>query len=82
MFDIARFDIARAALLRSGDDKVFEPAQIEPNSLEEVRRQARENWLRLRQQTIGKERKAGLQQSSGQDANENQGHSLDTDSSE
>jgi hypothetical protein len=51
-------------------------------SLEETRRQARENWLRLRQQTIEKERKVGLQESSGHDANEGQCHSLDTDSSE
>lgn len=75
------------------DDKVSEPAvavsktqgkdaQLEPNSLEEVRRQARENWLRLRQQRIEKERADGLQQRPGRDANEDQDHSLDTDSSE
>lgn len=75
------------------DDKVSEPAlavskiqrkeaQLEPNSLEEVRRQARENWARLRQQTIEKERKVGLQQGSGHDAKEDQGHSQDPDLSE
>jgi uncharacterized protein (UPF0332 family) len=55
---------------------------LQPVSLEETRRQARENWLRLRQQTIEKERKVGLQQSTGHDAKEDQGHSLDSDLSE
>lgn len=75
------------------DDKVSEPdipsenreadhTHLQPVSLEETRRQARENWVRLRQQTIEKERKVGLQQGSGHDANEGPGHSLDTDSSE
>jgi hypothetical protein len=76
----------------SRDDNVSEPSvstesavrrvDSQPLSLEEERRQARENWARLRQQTIEKERKVGLQQSSGHDAKEDQGHSRDTDSSE
>jgi len=52
------------------DDKVSEPAeavskverkdlQFEPVSLEEIRRQARENWLRLRQQKIEGAKGAG-----------------------
>ncbi len=52
------------------DDKVSEPAvavskieakdvQLEPVSLEEIRRQARENWLRLRQQKIEGAKSAG-----------------------
>jgi hypothetical protein len=47
-----------------GDDKVSEPvvavseikrkgAKLEPISLEEIRRQARENWLQLRPQKVG-----------------------------
>jgi hypothetical protein len=46
------------------DDKVSEPAvaareierqsvELEPISLEEIRRQARQNWLQLRQQVVG-----------------------------
>jgi len=34
------------------DDKVSEPAKFEPASLDEIRRQARENWLRMRQQEV------------------------------
>lgn len=76
----------------SRDDNVSEPSvatdsaipssDSQPLSLEEERRQARENWARLRQQTIEKERKDGLQQSSGRDAKDDQGHSPDTDCSE
>jgi hypothetical protein len=47
-----------------GDDKVSEPVvaaseierkgvKLEPISLKEIRRQARENWLQLRQQKVG-----------------------------
>ncbi|MDP9013261.1 MAG: HEPN domain-containing protein [Pseudomonadota bacterium] len=73
------------------DDKVSEPdvaaseietktIKLEPISLEEVRRQARENWLKLRQQ-LAREAKKGA--SHAKDANqgtqEDQGHSIDDD---
>ena len=50
------------------DDKVSEPAiaaseierlKLEPISLEEIRRQARENWLQSRQQMVGSAKKRG-----------------------
>lgn len=75
----------------SDDDKVSEPvrthsnieseyAHSQPNSLEEMRRQARENWLRLRrQQTIEETRGADRGKSPGRETNEDQGHSLDCD---
>jgi uncharacterized protein (UPF0332 family) len=69
------------------DDKVSEPAvtaseieraKLEPISLEEIRRQARENWLQLRQQLVS-EAKEGAAHSKDADrgAKKDQGHSID-----
>ena len=74
----------------SHDDKVSEPvrtgskiesedAHLQPNSLEEMRRQARENWLRLRQQKIEGTRDADHGKSPGREAKEDQSHSFDRD---
>ena len=71
------------------DDKVSEPAvaaseiervKLEPISLEEIRRQARENWLQSRQQTVS-EAKKGASHSKDADrgTKEDQGHSIDDD---
>jgi uncharacterized protein (UPF0332 family) len=74
----------------SGDDNVSEPSvstesavrcvDPQPLSLEEERRQARENWARLRQRQIEGEKEG--EKSAGHGAREDQGHLLDTDSSE
>jgi uncharacterized protein (UPF0332 family) len=71
------------------DDKVSEPTvavteiekmsvKLEPISLEEIRRQARENWLQLRQQLVS-EAKEGAAHSKDADrgAKKDQGHSID-----
>jgi hypothetical protein len=70
------------------EGKVSEPAafverietdysQLQPFSLEETRRQARENWLRLRRQTIKGERDIGQERDAGRDAKDEHGHSPD-----
>jgi uncharacterized protein (UPF0332 family) len=75
------------------DDKVSEPiasaekierkdAHRQPISLEEERRQARENWLRLRQQQIHAERGVEPRRSADRGAGEDRGHSLDDDLNE
>jgi hypothetical protein len=74
----------------SHEDKVSEPAttaeraatdhaHLQPFSLEEARRQARENWLRLRQQTIKGQRGIAQERNSDRSAAEEHGHSPDPD---
>jgi hypothetical protein len=73
------------------DDKVSEPAvavseikrkgeKLEPISLEEIRREARENWLQLRQRTVGVATK-GVVHSKDADrgTKEDQSRSIDDD---
>ena len=73
------------------DDKVSEPSvavteieresvKLEPISLEEIRRQARENWLQMRQQMVS-DAKVGAPHSKDADrgTKEDQGHSIDDD---
>ena len=71
------------------DDKVSEPTaavteierksvKLEPISLEEIRRQARENWLQLRQQVVSEEKKgAAHSKDADRGAKKDQGHSID-----
>jgi uncharacterized protein (UPF0332 family) len=70
------------------DDKVSEPAvaaseiegknvKLEPISLEQIRRQARENWLQLRQQMVGDAKGAGLSKNADLGTEEDQGHPID-----
>lgn len=71
------------------DDKVSEPAvaaseiermKLEPISLEEIRRQARENWLQSRQQMVGDGKKgASHSKDADRGTKEDQGHSIDDD---
>jgi uncharacterized protein (UPF0332 family) len=73
------------------DDKVSEPAvpvaeiegnsvHLKPVSLEEIRRQARENWLQLRQQMVGvANKRAGHSKEADRGAKEDQSHSRDDD---
>jgi uncharacterized protein (UPF0332 family) len=72
------------------DDKVSEPAvaaseierksaKLEPISLEEIRRQARENWLQLRQLKVGAEKGVGHSKDADRGAKEDQGHAIDDD---
>jgi hypothetical protein len=61
------------------DDKISEPSVAKPFSLEEERRQARENWLRLRRQQIQGESKIDPGRDGGCDANDVQSRSLDDD---
>jgi uncharacterized protein (UPF0332 family) len=72
------------------DDKVSEPAvaaseigekrvELELISLEEIRRQARENWLQLRQLKVGAAKGAGHSKDTDRGAKEAQGHSIDDD---
>jgi uncharacterized protein len=76
-----------------GDDKVSEPAaatseierksvKLEPMSLEEIRRQARENWLQLRQQMGSAAKGAALSKNADRGAGEDQGHSIDDEPDE
>ncbi len=69
------------------DDKVSEPAlaaseiegksvKLEPIPLEEIRRQARENWLQLRQQKVGAAKGVGHSKDADRGAKEDQGHSI------
>lgn len=75
------------------DDKVSEPvvavseikrkgAKLEPISLEEIRRQARENWLQLRQQNVGVTKGVGRSKDADRGAKEDQSHSIDEDLNE
>ena len=73
------------------DDKVSEPAvavseigrrgvKLEPVSLEDIRRQARENWLQLRQQMVGDAKKGSSHSKDAEGGiKEDQGHSIDDD---
>jgi hypothetical protein len=71
-------------------DKVSEPSiaaeqnqmkypRPEPISLEETRRQARENWRKYKQQKIEGTKDIDHSQGSDRDAKESQNHSLDND---
>lgn len=73
-----------------GDDKVSEPAvavseikgkcaKVEPTSLEEIRRQARENWLQLRQQKTGVAIEVDHSKDADRDTREDQSRSFDDD---
>jgi uncharacterized protein (UPF0332 family) len=73
-----------------GDDKVSEPdvaeseikrqgVKLERVSLEEIRRQARENWLQLRRQKIGIEKGAGHAKDADRPDKVDQSHSIDDD---
>jgi uncharacterized protein (UPF0332 family) len=74
------------------DDKVSETvgdstmekrdAQIEPVSLEAIRRQARENWLRLRQQKIEGVKGDDVGHDTDREARNDQSHSIDDDLNE
>lgn len=72
------------------DDKVSEPTvavteiqrervKLEPISLEEIRRQARENWLQLRQRVVSEAKAAGHSKDAGRGTEEDQGHSIHDD---
>jgi hypothetical protein len=50
---------------------------LKPVSLEEIRRQARENWLQFRQQKIGIEKGAGHSKDAERSVKEDHGHSID-----
>jgi uncharacterized protein (UPF0332 family) len=71
-------------------DKISEPdvavgqsetdyARLKPVSLEEIRCQARADWLQFRQQKIGIEKEAGHSKDARRDAKEDHGHSIDDD---
>ena len=73
-----------------GDDKVSEPAigvseierksvKLEPISLEEIRRQARENWLKLRQRIVSDIKAAGHSKDADRGAKEDHNHSIEGD---
>ena len=69
----AKYDIST----RSHDHKISESiATDHPVSLEEIRRQARENWRRLRQQSVGAGMSAGQEQPADRGAPDHR-HSLD-----
>ena len=72
------------------DDKVSEPGigvseiegrsvELEPISLEEIRRQARENWLKLRQRMISDLKAAGHSKDADRGAEEDHNHSIEDD---
>jgi uncharacterized protein (UPF0332 family) len=69
------------------DDKVSEPAvavteiegktvELEPISLEEIRRQARENWLQLRQKMVSDATAAAHSKDADRGSEEDQGHAI------
>jgi uncharacterized protein (UPF0332 family) len=71
-------------------DKISEPdlameqsetdyVRLKPVSLEEIRREARENWLRLRQGNVGAAKGISNSKDAGRDAKEDQSHSIDDD---
>jgi hypothetical protein len=72
------------------DDKVSESAvavseikrkgaKLEPISLEEIRRQARENWLNLRQRPVGVAKGVGHSKDADRDTKDDESHSIDDD---
>jgi len=71
-------------------DKISEPdlameqsetdyVRSKPVSLEEIRRQARENWLQLRRRNVGAAKGISDSKGAGRDAKEDQSHSIDDD---
>ncbi len=52
-------------------------ARVKPVSLEEIRRQARENWLQYRQQRVGVSKELGHSKAADRGAEDDQGHALD-----
>jgi hypothetical protein len=71
-------------------DKISEPdlamgqsetdyMRLKPVSLEEIRRQARENWLQLRRRNVGAAKGISDPKDAGRDAKEDQSHSIDDD---
>jgi uncharacterized protein len=67
------------------DDKISEPVGISSkieseDALEEMRRQARENWLRFKQENIGGTQGVDRRKDTGRDAGEDRSRSLDDDS--
>ena len=56
-----------------------EYARIKPGSLEEIRRQARENWLQLRRRNVGVAKGISDSKHAGRDAKEDQSRSIDDD---
>jgi uncharacterized protein (UPF0332 family) len=71
-------------------DKISEPdlpaeqsetdyVRLKPTSLEEIRRQARENWLQLRQRNVGTAKGISDSKDAGRAAKEDQSHSIDDD---
>jgi uncharacterized protein (UPF0332 family) len=66
-----------------GDSKIEKrDTQIEPVSLEEIRRQARENWLQLRRQKIEGVKGADIGHDTDRKAQNDQSHSIDDDPNE
>jgi uncharacterized protein (UPF0332 family) len=68
----------------SRDDKISEPVGIDSkiesqDALEEIRRQARENWLRLRQENTEGTQGVDRRKDTGRDAGEDRSRSLDDD---
>jgi uncharacterized protein (UPF0332 family) len=72
------------------DDKVSEPAvetskiegksvKLEPISLEDMRRQARENWLQLRQRMVSDATAAGHSKDVDRGVEEDRSHSIEDD---
>jgi hypothetical protein len=71
-------------------DKISEPdlateqsqtdyVRLKPVSLEEIRRQARENWLQLRRRNVGAVRGISDSKDAGRDLEEDRSHSIDDD---
>jgi uncharacterized protein (UPF0332 family) len=71
-------------------DKISEPdlateqsqtdyVRLKPVSLEEIRRQARENWLQLRRRNVGAVKGISDSKNAGRDAKEDRSHSIDDD---
>jgi hypothetical protein len=71
-------------------DKISEPdvakrhsetdyVRLKPVSIEEMQRQARENWLQLRRRTAGAAKGISDSKDAGRDAKEDQNHSTDDD---
>jgi uncharacterized protein (UPF0332 family) len=54
-------------------------ARLKPISLEEIRRQARENWLQLRQRNVGAAKGISDSKDAGRDAKDDQSHTIDED---
>jgi uncharacterized protein (UPF0332 family) len=74
-------------------DKISEPdlpieqsetdyVRLKPISLEEIRRQARENWLQLRRRNVGAAKGTSDSKDAGRDAKEDESHSIDEDPGE